>query len=104
MATQARSSLTLVDYNVSLDSATQKLYKQLVAFDVQIDTLVIDDYYEDIAQARRNANLWANAKKLADVRGKIEPVRLITRVAFMNLFYRRKKMDRSPAFALTINI
>lgn len=74
VATQARSSRTLVDYNVSLDSATQKLYKQLVAFNVQLDTLVIDNYYEDIAQARRNANLWANAKKLADVRDKIEPV------------------------------
>jgi hypothetical protein len=87
VATQARSSRTLVDYNVSLDSATQKLYKQLVAFNVQVDTLVIDDYYEDIAQARRNANLWANAKKLTDVRGKIEPVRSVTRAVSVNLFY-----------------
>jgi len=88
VATQARSSRTLVDYNVSLDSATQKLYKQLVAFNVQLDTLAIDNYYQDIAQARRNVNLWANAKKCADVRDKIEPVRSITRVVFVNLFYR----------------
>lgn len=81
-----------MDYNVSLDSATQKLYKQLVAFNVQLDTLVIDNYYEDIAQARRNANLWANAKKLADVRDKIEPVRLITRVVFVNLFHRSEQV------------
>lgn len=56
--------------------ATQKRSLQAAGLpqNVQLDTLIIDDHYEDKAQAHLNANLWANAKKLAAVRDKFEQV------------------------------
>ncbi|KIK03922.1 hypothetical protein K443DRAFT_676418 [Laccaria amethystina LaAM-08-1] len=74
LSIQAALSRSAVDYKANVGVAAQKLHEHLRAANVQIDTLVTDDYYEDIPEARKNAELWAKGKKVADVRGHIQPV------------------------------
>lgn len=74
LSIQAALSRSAVDYKANVGVAAQKLHEHLRAANVQIDTLVTDDYYEDIPEARKNAELWAKGKKVADVRDHIQPV------------------------------
>lgn len=76
LSIQAALSRSAVDYKANVGVAAQELYEHLRSANVQIDTLVTDDYYEDIPEARKNAELWAKGKKVADVRGHIQPVRI----------------------------
>ncbi|KAH7922348.1 vWA-like protein [Leucogyrophana mollusca] len=54
-----------------------KLYKDLEAAGVQLNTFVVEDIYESNEQARQNAQTWFQADKLADARSKIQVVKFL---------------------------
>ena len=53
---------------------TKQLHSTFAASGVQVNTLSVEQYYEDSDQGNKNVDLWFKASKISDVKDKIQQV------------------------------
>jgi len=53
---------------------TKQLHSTFAASGVQVNTLSVEQYYEDSDQGNNNVDLWFKASKISDVKDKIQQV------------------------------